>query len=379
MHVPTTPTASTHPGWYPDPWGPAGQWRWWAGTGWTANTAVSPRQARKPRLPAWLSPPIVIAALLMVPLLLLTAITAPLAVPLGLVPILLVAPALMWLDRVEPEPWPARIHALLWGAIAATGVAIIVNSIADLALGETFSTVVSAPLVEEAMKALAVVWAVRRHEVDGVMDGVIHAGWAALGFAVVEDMLYFAAAVEEGDLVVVFVVRAVLSPFAHPLFTAWIGMGIGWAVRTRRGVLRPALAGYVLAVGFHALWNGSLVNAGNMGGELFLLVTAVIFVVLFLTVAVVFYRLRRKEERRFVELVPWLAQRYRMMPAEVEVFGHFRQMLRARRRLPRADRRRFDAVHAALARLALLHDRPGGADQPTESRLLEQLTRARSG
>ncbi|CAN5137488.1 PrsW family intramembrane metalloprotease [soil metagenome] len=379
MQPANTPQTASEPGWYPDPWGQPGHWRWWSGQAWTANVTVNAVPQRKPRLPAWLSVPVILGGLIMIPLLIFTFVATPLAIPLGIVPALIVCPVLIWLDRVEPEPRPARIHALLWGALTATAVSIIINSLADALFGEAISTVVSAPLVEEGMKAAAILWAVRRHEVDSVMDGVVYAGWVAIGFAVVEDMLYFSTALAEGDLVVVFVIRAVLSPFAHPLFTVWTGIAIGRAIQRPKPVLPAAMGGYVIAVITHAMWNGSLVNAENMGGELFLLVTAVLFVTLFFSVAIVLYRLRRKEEQRFVAAVPWMAHRYQMATGEVEVFGHFRQMMRTRKQLPAADRTRFDAVHAALARLAVLHNRPDGSDLETEARLVDQLQRARSG
>jgi RsiW-degrading membrane proteinase PrsW (M82 family) len=335
--------------------------------------------ARKPRLPAWLSVPVVIAAVVMVPYLALVALTAPLAIPLGVVPAVIVLPVMRWLDRVEPEPRAARVHAVLWGALVATGVAIVINTLADLVLGEVFAVVVSAPVVEEALKAGAILWALRRQEIDGVMDGVIYAGWAGIGFAVVEDFIYFSAAVAEGDLLVVFIVRALLSPFAHPLFTAWTGMAVGWAVRSRRPVAPAAFAGYVLAVLTHMLWNGSLVSADSMGGGLFLLAAVTIFLSMFVAVATVLYRLRRREERRFLELVPWMSARYGFAAHEAAMFGNFRELTAARKRLPADGRQRFDAVHAALARLALLHDRNGGADHESEARLVDQLRRARAG
>jgi protease PrsW len=370
VDVPHPPAA----GWFPDPWGPAGRWRWWSGTAWTANTVDEPR---KPRLPAWLSVPVIVAAVPMVPFLGIIAVLAPVAVVLGVVPALIVCPVLIWLDRVEPEPWPARIHAFLWGALVATGVALVINTLVGLVVGEAIAAVVSAPLVEEGFKAAAILYAVRRHEVDGIMDGVVYAGWVAIGFAVVEDMLFFADALDAGMLVEVFIARALLSPFAHPLFTAWIGIAIGWAVINRKPVLLTAVPGYAIAVFFHALWNGSLVNAENMGGELFLIVTVVLFFVLFVSVAITLYLLRKREERRFVESIPWLSARYGVPQAEAAVFGDFRRMLVTRRSLPKPARKRFDAVHAALARLSLLHQRPDGADHESEARLVDQLQQAR--
>ncbi|MGV9892901.1 PrsW family glutamic-type intramembrane protease, partial [Streptomyces tendae] len=58
-----------------------------------------------------------------------------------------------------------------------------------------------------------------------------------------------------------FFVRVVMSPFAHPLFTVLTGIGFGIAaLSTGRHHLRRALlplAGLLLAMGMHALWNGS--------------------------------------------------------------------------------------------------------------------------
>ena len=66
-----------------------------------------------------------------------------------------------------------------------------------------------------------------------------------VGFAFTENILYLAAAYIGGDGAVragsaarsaLFVVRGIFSPFAHPLFTAFIGIGVGIAVVSRQPV-----------------------------------------------------------------------------------------------------------------------------------------------
>ncbi len=373
--VSTTTPATSNPGWYPDPWQVA-PWRWWDGETWTAHVNQG-AEDRKPRLPSWLSGPVLVAGLLNVPLVVFLAFQQPVPVLLGLVPLIFVLPAMAWLDRVEPEPWSSRIHALLWGATVAGLVSGIVNSLVAVGAGEDVATVVSAPLVEEAMKGLGVVWAVRRREVDGVMDGVVYAGWVGVGFAVIEDALYFANAAAEDMLLPVFLLRAIFTPFAHPLFTAWIGLAIGLAMARKQSLWLNALWGYGLAVFCHAAWNGSLVYADQTGNGAAVAIAALCFFVLFIAVAIMLVVLRRSEQRRFLRAVPMLAARYGMGQPEIQTFGHWQQMLAARRRLPRSGRRRFDAVHAALARLALLHSRPGQVDPIEEQRLADQLQRAR--
>jgi RsiW-degrading membrane proteinase PrsW (M82 family) len=353
-------------------------WRWWDGTTWTAHIAGN---QRRPRLPQWLSVPVIMAAVLTGPMLLYLLVTTPASVSLGVVPVLIVLPVLMWLDRVEPEPRMALVHAFLWGATVAVAISSIVNVVFITLVNETLGIVVTAPIIEEATKAAGILWAVRRREVDGVMDGIVYAGWVALGFAVIEDITYFADAANNGVLAQTFVVRALLGPFAHPLFTAWSGLAIGQAISRGRRPMPAALWGYGLAVATHAAWNGSLAASATWSDSAAVIILVAIggFVVLFLSFVSVLYRIRRREERRFIQLVPWLARRYGLSPAEISSFGNFRAMLAIRKTLDKAQRRQFDAVHAALARLAVLHDRPGETDVATEQLLVDQLQRARSG
>lgn len=312
------------------------------------------------------------------------AITGPLSVAAGLVPLAIVLPVLSWLDRVEPEPTASRVHAILWGATVAVLVSIVVNTVVAVVAGDIASMVVSAPLIEEASKAAGIIWAVRRREVDGVSDGIVYAGWIAIGFAVVEDMTYFATAAIDGALLPVFIVRAVLTPFAHPLFTFWTGLAIGRSVQRGRSLFPAALWGYALAVGTHALWNGSLAF-GEITPEVtedvaigVIMVTALLFVVLFVTVAVALVTARRREQRRFVQMTPFLVGQYRLSAAEAEQFASWSSLLSTRRQLPRRHRRPFDRVHAALARLALLYERLNEFDHERERILAAELEDART-
>ena len=109
------------------------------------------------------------------------------------------------IDRFDPEPWWALALVLGWGAFAACGVAATVNTGVELAATRSaarssgqvvMGACVSAPFVEEGMKGLAVlgVFYFLRREFDGVVDGVIYATFAALGFAAIENIIYYSNA-----------------------------------------------------------------------------------------------------------------------------------------------------------------------------------------
>lgn len=373
-------------GWYPDPFG-AQTWRWFDGTSWTSfasdGSTDSADAAREPRLPRFLSPPVLVCGVLTALILLVIAIDSPGVVIAGLVPLLIVLPVLSWLDRVEPEPRSSKVHAILWGACVAVIVASIVNSVVGVLFGELAVIIGSAPLIEEAAKAVGIVWAVRRRDVDSVTDGIVYAGWVAIGFAVVEDITYFAVADVDGALLPVFVVRALMTPFAHPLFTFWTGLAIGRAVSQGQQIWPRALWGYGLAVACHAAWNGSLVlsdvtyNVDENVGAAVILVAMLLFVVMFVAVAVTLIIMRGRERQRFVASVPALVLRYNIAPHEAALFtGGWRHLLQQRRQLNRWRRHTFDRLHASLARLSLLHERPGEVDPIEQELLADRLSDA---
>ncbi len=382
---PPPPPVATPPGWYPDPWGVA-HYRWWNGHTWAANVAYyhgvagppGTRPARRPRLPAWLSVPVLVSGLLLLPLLVVTAVIEPIVLALALVPLVVIVPVLVWIDRLEPEPWASRLHALLWGGTISVLVASLVNGTVLLTAGEAAAAVGSAPLVEETMKGLGILWAVRRREVDGPTDGIVYAGWVAAGFAMVENIEYFFVASDDGVLAETFVARALLTPFAHPLFTVWIGLAIGLAVARRRSLPWAAWWGLVVAVLLHAGWNGAIVASIGLDDDRIIVVAALAFVAIFVLTAVMVALVRRAERRDYVAAMPYVAQHYGVSPDEVGMFRTWGEMLAHRRRLPRRQRRRFDDTHAALARLAALHARPGRTDPVDEQRLVAQLRDARS-
>ena len=231
--------------------------------------------------------------------LILLASGAPDAVAVGVVlaaiPVGPVIGCYLWLDRYEPEPRSLLLLGLGWGAFIATSAAIFLQAFDAFAFGpsEAVESVLVAPVTEEAAKGLFILLLLlyRRAELDGILDGIVYAGMVGIGFAFMENILYLTSAYvgEDGrtggieDAVGLFVLRGVASPFAHPIFTAFTGIGIGIAVVSRgRGLqlLAPVL-GFAFAVGAHAAWNAALlINGGSGAITAYLLLMVPAFVVM---------------------------------------------------------------------------------------------------
>lgn len=227
--------------------------------------------------------------------LVLLAAGAPDAIAIGVVlaaiPVAPLIGTYLWLDRYEPEPRSLLLLGLGWGAFVATSAALFLQAFDAFALGSDQATqsVVVAPLTEEAAKGLFILLLLiyRRAELDGVLDGIVYAGMVGIGFAFMENILYLSQAYigdnqHTGGIesaVFTFVVRGIFSPFAHPFFTAFTGIGLGIAVASRNRLLQigAPVVGYVLAVSAHALWNAALLldgGAGAVGTYLVLMVPA---------------------------------------------------------------------------------------------------------
>jgi RsiW-degrading membrane proteinase PrsW (M82 family) len=179
----------------------------------------------------------------------------------------------LWLDRYDPEPPGRLIFAFVWGAVIAIFISFVINTAFGFVFGGTLAAIVSAPIIEEGMKGgcVLIIALFFRKDFDSIVDGIVYAGVVALGFATVENMLYYGGSLISGGaggLIGTLFLRGVLAPYAHVLFTCMTGVGIGVARETHDKALRIAapIIGYSFAVFLHALWN-SLAELG--GGKFF--------------------------------------------------------------------------------------------------------------
>lgn len=207
---------------------------------------------------------------------------------MALVPFAIVFFAVRWIDRWEPEPRLAVVFAFLWGAAVAVVIALVVGAEIDNVINgmggpgsgyDFFSAVIQAPVVEETAKGLGVLllfWVARKH-FDGPVDGLVYAAWVAGGFAFTENILYFGSQLVEvggfdASVFEIFLIRGIMSPFAHVMFTACTGIALGFAARRTNGfgAIGFFLLGLVPAILLHALWNGALFFVDNFFGYFFL-------------------------------------------------------------------------------------------------------------
>lgn len=205
-----------------------------------------------------------------------------LSVFLGFAPMFFLAGIIYWLDRYEKEPKLLLGGMFAWGAIVAVIGALVLQIILGESvllltgsqfLEEMMGASLFAPVTEELLKGLAVLLVLRfaHHEFDSILDGIVYAAVAALGFAATEDVLYYFSAYMEGGggaLAALVFLRLVIFGWQHPFFTAFTGIGLAVARLSPHRAVKVAapLTGLALAVFTHSLHNSLIMFLTGLAG-----------------------------------------------------------------------------------------------------------------
>jgi len=184
---------------------------------------------------------------------------------MGLVSLLVVsfAPGLLWLwyfqrfDHKEREPLGMLVRTFCWGMVMVGPAVLFEAPFRDLLSGPASlaRTLAVSFLViglgEEGAKLMAVfLGAYASAEFDQVLDGIIYAITAALGFAAVENLVYVYRFGPE-----VALSRGIVAFLAHASFAGTMGYHLGRAKLLAGSPAREILRGLGWAVLLHGTYD----------------------------------------------------------------------------------------------------------------------------
>lgn len=205
-------------------------------------------------------------------------------------PVLLIAflagvlPSLLWLsfwlleDRKHPEPKKYIFFTFLAGMAVVLPIVLplekFVQAQAALMGYATQGLLVLFlwALIEEVFKfAAAYVAALHWRVFDEPLDGIIYMITAALGFAALENTLFLASPLSQGNIAQTIVtgdLRFIGATLLHVLSSATVGLCLAYAFSKKASMRRwAALLGVVLATALHTAFNFFILNQG--GGATF--------------------------------------------------------------------------------------------------------------
>lgn len=246
----------------------------------------------------------------------------------------------IWLDRFRPSQPLVWLLTFGWGAAASTWFSIHVNTWVGQAMATreanadsgSRAAVFSAPFVEEFAKAtililLVVLW---RNKIVSRLSMVALAGLSAVGFAFVENILYYSRVwmqathditIAKPDEVMLELVmlRGVYTSFGHPLFTIMTASGlvIGLGARSKLVRVMAPLGGFMMACFGHMLFNGlsSTNPIENLMRPWYMALAIVGILIISLIVSVVGNGQLLKSRLTDYQRAGWIS------PREVQLFG----------------------------------------------------------
>lgn len=175
--------------------------------------------------------------------------------PLGLLPVLLYLIFLLYLDSYKLVALREVLLVIVAGAMCCL-VAFFLNTelrgLLDLSFS-SFSRYV-APLTEDTLKALVLVYLFRTHRIGFLIDGAIFGFAVGAGFAVAENLFYLA--MDQELNFAVWIVRGFGTAIMHGAVSAIFAM-VTQALTERNIKSNPLLylPGLFLAVVLHSIYN----------------------------------------------------------------------------------------------------------------------------
>jgi RsiW-degrading membrane proteinase PrsW (M82 family) len=172
----------------------------------------------------------------------------------GLLPVLVFLAMLVWLDSFKLIRWRAILLALAAGGAAAL-MSLFGNSFflewsgAERLLYSRYA----APIIEEACKALYLVFLIKTHRVGFMVDSAIHGFAAGAGFACLEN-IYYLQSLPDSNLLL-WIVRGFGTAIMHGGTTAIFAMMAKNRADRRAAGWRAFLPALAAAVLIHAGFN----------------------------------------------------------------------------------------------------------------------------
>lgn len=203
------------------------------------------------------------------------------ALVLGVLPVLLFLAGLRLMDSYKLVSAPAVTRSLAAGVAAAAWSFAANTAMLNLGWDDVLVRRYLAPLVEEVLKAIWIVYLIRAHRVGFLVDAGIHGFAVGTGFAVVENLYYAWTGIGSG--VSFWLVRGLGTAVLHGSTTAIVAV-LAQDLAERRGHAGVAafLPGLGLAILTHSAYNHLLFNP--------LLATAAILVAMPLLLIAVYER-----------------------------------------------------------------------------------------
>jgi RsiW-degrading membrane proteinase PrsW (M82 family) len=177
------------------------------------------------------------------------------AVPVGLLPVIVFLLLLIYLDTYRMVRMRLVVAMLVAGGVVAVACYVLNGELMDLlGLNLTHYSRWVAPVVEETLKALVVLWLFGTHRVGFLVDSLILGFAVGAGFAVVENLYYLY--LDHDTTLALWIVRGFGTAMMHGGVVAIFAV-VTQTLAERSVVVRPVycIPGLLAAMAVHSIFN----------------------------------------------------------------------------------------------------------------------------
>jgi RsiW-degrading membrane proteinase PrsW (M82 family)/CRP-like cAMP-binding protein len=186
-----------------------------------------------------------------------------------------------------------------WGAAGAFGLAYMLNTaLLDEGLGYETLTRFVAPILEESLKSLILIYLVQHPRFRYIVDGAVYGIAVGIGFGLSENVLIYIPSAGDAALGAA-ITRTLSTALMHATASGVIGISLGrWRRATGNSRITTLVLGWALAIGLHMFYNNLV---GKLSGMTLLLVAVGIGLGGGVFIAVQINRGLVEEKKRFAE------------------------------------------------------------------------------
>ena len=198
------------------------------------------------------------------------------------------------LDMYRTGTFRYILYCILWGGVAYF-LAYLINDtlVNNNLLSEDFLVRFSAPLAEETLKGLFLLYLIRRPNFTYFVDGAIYGFSCGIGFAIFENYEYVLG--NPSAAVALAISRVVSTNLIHATGSALIGISLGiWRLEKSKLRFLFPLGGWLCAFAMHSTFN-------NIVSDDAILIFA--FILSFIGIGIIVFAVFRglKEEKSWIE------------------------------------------------------------------------------
>ncbi len=200
---------------------------------------------------------------------------------------------LIWkMDKYEPEPLKFVFAHFVWGGFGAVVFALLGSSVAawfiesniGIENSSLIMAIISAPVIEEIVKAAFLSKTYYDKRFDNITDGLVYGGAIGLGFGMTENFFYF---ITYGDTfnqwLALVSIRTAFSAVMHCITTGLVGAVLGYVKYLPvKHKSKYIIRGLIFAMFIHAMWNFSVsFDATFKLGYMFMFGMIVLFIIVY--------------------------------------------------------------------------------------------------